>query len=234
MVETSHYRSKIFIGITLYRPDDRFLESLPKFIEECSKDYDIQVITVPNRELPDAQNLIAKYFLQETDYDYLLFLEDDHWNHKKEMLDSIVKFDKDVLAINYYSRHFPYVNCLMREIRPDSPYERFAGLHYTQGFYKCDLAGFAMTLIKRRVFKKLEQPYFRYNTYLNNGYATDVDFSDRLKEAGIDIWGCFDYVLPHRDITKDNRLEKFEEGIKKHRYNEIKNLLNGRRKQCLV
>lgn len=216
----------ILVGIPIFKPDDRFLESLPKFTQECVKDYTMQVITIPGRTLVDAQNYIAKYFLQQTEYDYLLLMEDDHWGFTKEMLEALISKDVEVCAMNYYSRHFPYINCLMHVLPGRTGCDRYAGLQYTQGFYKCDLAGFAMMLIKRSVFSKLSAPYFRLNKDSTDGaYATDIDFSDRLHEAGIDIWGCFDYIVPHRDITKENRLAKFLEGLTKHRKDEVDNVL---------
>lgn len=230
MVDTLKSHSKILFGIPFHKPDDRFLECLPKLIEECNKEYTLQVISVPNRELVDSQNYISKYFLQETDYDYLLLMENDHWGHTKEMLDAMIKFDKEVVAMNYHSRHFPYPNCLLNRIAGRAGVDCYTGLTYTQGFHKCDIAGYAMMLLKRSVFAKLALPYFRLNKDGGDGsYATDIDFCLRLKEVGIDIWGCFDYCLSHRDITKENRMEKFFEGMKEYRENDIKSKLLNRR-----
>jgi hypothetical protein len=233
MVEPLKRRIKILIGIPIHKPDDRFLEVLPKFIKSCSKDYDTQVISVKNCSLVDAQNKIADYFMHETDYDYLLIMEDDHWGHTKQMLKSLISKNVEVCAINYYSRHFPFVECLMRELSwKKDVIEKYAGLHYTSGFHKCELAGFAMMLLKRSVFTKLSKPYFRVNKDSKGGYATDIDFSVRLKEAGISVWGCFDYILAHRDITKENRLSKFLEGLKIFREKEIAMMLNRRKLKC--
>ena len=229
MGEGLSHRDKILIAVPLHKPDDRFLSSLPRFIKECQDEYTLQVITVPNRSLVDAQNYIAEYFLHNTDYDYLLFLEDDHWGHSKAMLDALINKDVDVCAMNYYARYFPYYSCLMRRI-PDRPVSgRYAGLHYTEGFYKVDLAGYAMMLIKRDVFYKLEKPYFRLNhDEPEESYATDIDFSERLLKAKIDIWGCFDYILAHRDVTKENRMEKFLQGSDEWREKNITSRLNRR------
>lgn len=232
MVENSRRRIKLLIGVPLHKPDDRFLDSLPKFIEECSKQYDIRVITVPGCSLVEAQNKISDYYMHQTDYDYLLLMEDDHHGHTVEMLNALISKDVEVCAMNYYSRHFPFVECLMREISwKKHPIEKYAGLHYTSGFHECEMAGFAMMLLKRSVFAKLSKPYFRLNKDGGpDNYATDIDFSVRLKEAGIPIWGCFDYILSHRDITKENRLSKFLEGVSIFRGQEISLMLN-RRKQ---
>lgn len=222
-----YHKIKILVGYPTLNPDGRFLNSLSKFIKQSKKKYSIEVLPIVGKELVDAQNSIARYFLYNTEAEYLLLLEDDHYGHKVEMLDAMVKHNVEVTSINYYSRHFPYYSCLMRELSDRGQDARFAGLGYTQGFEICDLSGFAMMLIKRSVFKVLDKPYFRLNKFGGPGsYATDIDFCDRLKLAGVAIWGCFDYCLAHRDITPENRMEKLIEGMKLSRNNDILEKLN--------
>ena len=218
----NYHKTKILVGYPTLNPDGRFLKSLSKFIKQARKKYNIEVLPIVGKQLVDAQNSIARYFIYNTNCDYLLILESDHYGHKVEMLDALVNKDVEVASINYYSRHFPYYSCLMRELPDRGQDARFAGLGYSQGFELCDLSGFAMMLIKRSVFKKLDKPYFRLNKFGGPGsYATDIEFCDRLKEYGIQIWGCFDYCLAHRDITPENRMEKLLEGMKVSRENDI-------------
>lgn len=214
-------RAKILVGVALHNPDHRFQESLLSFLKNAKEKYDIECIIIYGKTLVNAQNDIANYFMND-DYGYLLMCEDDHWGHSVDMLDSLFNPDVEVSAINYYSRHFPYYSCLMHELKNRPMAERFAGLHYTSGYYECDLAGFAMMLIKRSVFDKLDKPYFRENKESGPGsYATDIDFSDRLKEKGISILGCFDHTLAHRDVSLDNIADLRRQGVIKGRNDKI-------------
>lgn len=218
-------RPSIFIGIPSYQPDDRFLVSLLVFLEEIKNHYDVQVYEVKGKQLVDAQNDIAEKFLS-TNYAFLLLLEDDHWGHSRKMLQGLLKADTEVCAINYYSRHQPHYTCLMRELAYTHVDQRFGHLDYTSGYHKCDLMGYGMMLIRRSVFSKLEKPYFRLNRDGGKDcYATDIDFCDRLKSCGVDLIGCFDYILNHREITPENVMQKRIEGfedIRKQRNEELK------------
>jgi hypothetical protein len=204
---------KILLSVPIFQPDPRFLDSFPKFLNELKQKeqhYKVEVLQVGNSEkfpnLVSKQNYIAEYFLNH-DFDYLLFVESDNWGFTLNMLKALLRANTDVCGQHYISRWFPYYSCCMVELPDRPPTSRF-GLHKDQtGYQYCDIVGYGMTLIKREVFNKLEQPYFRLNKYNGpDGYATDIDFCDRLKKAGLKIMGCFDYFLNHRDITQDTDL----------------------------
>ena len=218
-------RPKIFIGIPSHKPDDRFLVSLLCFLQEIKNHYEVRVYEVKGKQLVDAQNDIVEKFLF-TKYDFLLLLEDDHWGHSRLMLQGLLRADKDICGVNYYSRHWPYYTCLMKELEYTHIDQRFGHIDKTSGYHKCDLMGYGMMLIRRSVFLKLDRPYFRLNR--DGGpdcYATDIDFCDRVRALGIDLIGCFDHILNHRDITPTNVLQKRIEGfenIRKNRQEELK------------
>jgi len=211
-------RSSVLVGVPIHEPDPRFLDSLPAFLKECKGHYDIELMQVSNKPLVDAQNMIADYFLSQTNHRFLLMLENDHYGHTRNMLKALLRSNALVCGMNYHSRHYPYVSCLMREL-PDRPQtERFAGINRTSGYQDVDLVGFGMTLIRREVFDKLSKPFFRLNEFRGpDSYATDISFNDDLKKAGIKPVGCFEYTLPHRDITKENADEKRLEGMEQLR-----------------
>lgn len=218
-------RPSILIGIPMHKPDERFLVSLLCFLEEIKPHYDIDVMEVRGKSLVDAQNEIAEKFVSGT-YAFLLLLEDDHFPHSRNMLKALLRANTQICAINYYSRHYPYYTCLMQDLHNDTIDQRFGHIDKTSGYHECDLMGYAMMLIRRDVFDKLERPFFRLNKDGGkDNYATDVDFSDRCKEAGIKLIGCFDYILNHRDINSENvmklRIDGFEE-IRNNRLKELK------------
>ena len=219
-------RASLLIGVPMGpKPDERFLASLPKFLKECEGYYNLELVQVSNRTLVDAQNYIADYFLK-SNHKYLLLMEDDHWGHSRNMLKSLLRADVPICGINYYSRYFPYYSCLMNEIPGREVQQRFGPTPYDSGCHQVDLVGYAMMLIRREVFSKLEKPYFRLNKDGGDDcYATDIDFCDRLKAVGIQPVGCFDYTLNHRDITPENvvsyRMSGFE-NIKKQRQEFLK------------
>lgn len=224
-----YHKPSILLAIPMYEPDERFITSLREFLKQCENKYDMEVMSVENSKELDSlvkkQNFISDYFLQNR-FDYLLIMESDHWGFNRNHLKALLRANTDICAINYYSRYMPYYTCLMKDLKNSMPQNRFGHMDNTEGYHECDLMGYAMMLIKRSVFDKLEKPYFRLNKDGGkDSYATDIDFCDRCKEKGIQLIGCFNYILSHRDITPQNRMQKMIEGfedIKKNRQEELK------------
>ena len=201
--------AKIFIGIPEHKPWQEFNDSLSQFLPIVKQSHDIEVYRVRGKSLVDAQNDIAEVFLA-SDKDYLLLLEEDHWGHTPAMLESLLKADTYMCAINYYSRHRGKLSCLLQYTGNPDYRKKYKELHYTDGIHDCDLAPFGMTLIKRETFDIINKPYFNingYSDYIDGVVATDQAFCDELISNGIYPKGCFDYVLTHRGITKDNYIE---------------------------
>jgi len=208
--------AKILIGVATYKPDPRFLESLSQFVKSVLL-HELEVYTVKQKPLVDAQNQIAEYFLKGT-WQYLLMLEDDHWGHTPEMLESLLKPNAHMVAIKYYSRHYPYICCLLKEGIRKPKYKDIEQVYSnypisTKGYKPCTLVGFGMTLIKRDVFYRLEKTFFRINRKkpitqgdgtVKVSYATDRDFCNRLLKNGMNVLGCFDHCLWHNGIHEDN------------------------------
>jgi hypothetical protein len=108
----------------------------------------------------------------------------------------------------------------MEELYPDDWVHRFSPIDKQSGYGECDLVGFAMMLLRRRVFSLITRPFFTLNKRgerYAKSYATDEDFCDRLKAAGIKMIGCWDHTLPHRDVTQHNvRYIREKTSIKYH------------------
>ena len=198
--------AKILVGIATVEPDQRFLESLLPFFRGVSKDHQFDCHWIFNKPLEDAQNEMGKKTL-EGNYDYLLTLEDDHYDFTPEMLEALLKADAQVIGISYHSRHYPFQKVPMDFKYVDAEgSRRFIEEKFTEGIHETDLVGFGFTLIKREVFEILDYPWFVVNSKEHLGCgprATDMQFGYRLQQKGVKLMGCWDYTLPHRDITKE-------------------------------
>ena len=193
----------IYIGVCKTRNDKRFEESFYNFTDSICKKYSVCQMIVRDTFLPDAQNIIAKSFL-DSNYDYLLLLDDDQWGHTPDMIDTLINANTYVATIKTYSRHYPYGCSLLKSIGNNL----VVPIENGEGYVECDLTGFPMTLISRRTFDLLEYPYFRPYEEAGRTWNSDVDFFSRLKERGIKPIGCFQHVLNHGDITEDNVKQK--------------------------
>lgn len=189
----------IYIGVCKTRNDEKFEESFRNFTDSICRKYSICQMVIKNTFLPDAQNRITKSFL-ESDYDYLLLLDDDQWGHISEMLDTLINANAEVATMKTYSRHYPYSCALLKRI----PNNLVLPIENGEGYIQCDLTGFPMTLISRETFQYLEQPYFRPYDSGGRNWNSDVDFFLRLNEKGIKPIGCFQHCLNHGKVTQEN------------------------------
>lgn len=193
----------IYIGVCKTRDDKRFEESFRNLTDSMCRKYSVCQMVVKDTYLPDAQNIIAKDFIQ-SGYDYLLLLDDDQWGHTVEMVDTLVGSNAKVSTIKTYSRHYPYACSLLRKAGNNLAMPIETG----EGYVECDLTGFPMTLIPRETFKLLDEPYFRPHEVGGRTWNSDVDFFARLNEVGVKPIGCFQHILNHGDITADNVMQK--------------------------
>ena len=198
--------AKILIGIATVSPDQRFLQSLSSFIRSVDQRHQLDCHWIFNTPLEDAQNLLGKKTLDEG-YEYLLTIEDDHYDFTAEMLETLLKADTHLIGVSYHSRHYPFQKVPMDYKNTDREgARRYQEEKFTEGCHETDLVGFGFTLIKKEVFEILEYPWFVVNSKEHLGCgprATDMQFSFRLQEKGVNPMGCWDYCIPHRDITKE-------------------------------
>jgi hypothetical protein len=189
----------IYIGVCKTRSDKRFEESFRNLTDSICKKYSVCQMIVKDTFLPDAQNRIARDFIQ-SNYDYLLLLDDDQWGHTPEMVDCLINANTYVATIKTYSRHYPY-HCAVLNIEKNN---FVVPIENGEGYVECDLTGFPMTLIRKDVFQLLEEPYFRPHSAEGRDWNSDVDFFERLRRIGIRPVGCFQYTLNHDKITEGN------------------------------
>ena len=197
----------IYIGVCKTRDDEKFKESFQNFTDSIVGSYSVCQMVIKDKFLPDAQNTITKDFIA-TGYDYLLLLDDDHWGHTKEMLDTLIAANTYVATMKTYSRHYPYVCAAWNWVGENTTLSVENG----EGYKEVDLTGFPMTLIARETFKKLDEPYFRPFSDGGRDWNSDVDFFRRLAKVGIKPVVCFQHCLNHDKITQDN--------VFKYRYDE--------------
>ena len=203
---------RLLIGVPSQREDERFLASLLRLVKELKGKYEVSVLIEKWKFLPDAQNRIADFFLKN-DFDYLLFLDDDHWGHTVEMVDVLVGANHPMATMKTYVRHFPYPCALFRYNHNGDYATRYSGVENGEGYEEVDLCGFPMTLFTKDIFSVLSTPYFIAKDGSGRNWATDFYFCERLEEKGIKPMGCFQHCLPHGDITQENVQEKRENNM---------------------
>lgn len=202
----------ILAGIASVNPDQRFLRDIQKLFD--NSEYQIEPLWVRGKTLVDAQNDISDYF-RSSSHSWLLLLEEDHWGHTEDMLDSLLSMPGDVNAISYFSRWPAYPRTAMIKSGKPFPADYRSSGH--QGIAEVDLVGFGMTLINRCVIEAMDKPTFQLNQFLSGtrNIATDKNFCERVKALGFKIYADNSHDLIHAGIGKKNILTLVEEWISK-------------------
>lgn len=145
-----------------------------------------------------ARNQIVEYFLK-SDCDYLLFIDSDMifpYNALTELLNAKVDYISG-LAFYRTQPHFPAIyqyNKTDNKFNPIAKYE-------PNSVIEIDGSGMAFTLISRKVFKKLKEPYFEWTNF-----SEDLTFCKKLYDKGIKMYCHTGVKLGHisqRIITEE-------------------------------
>lgn len=199
-------RKRILVGTPTLNPDPRFLSCLSYFLYESSKFFDIHYKMVVGKPIYEADNELAKLAI-DGGFDYLLFLEDDHYEFRADDLKRLVEHNKPAIATPYYSRHFPHqITCMKLSEQLNGygaePLNIFEAIEST-GVEEVDLTGFGFTLIKTDILRSLSAPLFYPTEYCSR--ATDQWFYRKMKdELGLRPFADFSRILPHREVTSEN------------------------------
>jgi len=173
---------KITLGIPCNRvlkPDT--MQSLLELIAKGGYDFHF-VIATQGYTIAENRTVIAVGALRNKS-DYLLFIDDD-MTFPPDTLDRLIKRDKDIIGIPYYSRVLPRKSVVVLEDGTE-----LKGKIPSEGF-KCQHVGTGGMLIKTEVFTNIIRPWFQFKT--NSDGCTvqgeDAFFCEVARNKGYDIW----------------------------------------------
>lgn len=169
----------------------RFIQSLTKLLIHKSKKIKYEIIDViANDELyvDNNRNIIAKKVIK-SGADYSLWLDSD-MEIEPDIIEHLLEHSKDIISGIYLMRGSGTV-CAFRINEKDGALYHI-GANWTDKPSKVDAVGMGSILIKSKVFKELEPPWFAYNVFSN--YGEDLYFCKKAREK-YDIW-IDPYVLP--------------------------------------
>lgn len=158
----------------------------------------IKIQFYPNlAPLDNARNRAVKDFLEDY-FDYFLHIDDDivpPINALRELL----KADKDIIAPLCFTMkqddngiEVPLV--VAHRYNKDKKYAPY----YGKGVEETDIVTGGCHLVKRKIFEKLERPY--YFTYHKNGiveYSEDFVFSQQCQKLGYKLYTHYDLLCKH-------------------------------------
>jgi GT2 family glycosyltransferase len=135
-----------------------------------------------------AREQAAKAFLQD-DYDALLFVDSD-MVVPVDLLTRLSGHDKDIISALAFKRFPPHEPCIFKKCtRKETQF----WLDYPKGLTEIQGVGMACTLIKRKVFEAVPQPWF----FPEPNIGEDLAFCIRAREAGYKIYCDTNLICGH-------------------------------------
>lgn len=185
---------KILVGVnTLTTLDTEVVGSLCNFWYRLGKMHPDKefIMYHPRRTSIDRMRNNAAIIALDKECDYLMFIDDDIIMDR-DVLDCLLKPDKDITAALTFIRGYPFnpmsfkyvtkYNVKMLEFLTDED------LTSSDGYISCDAVGFACVLIKCSLLKQIREPYFMTGSM----HTEDIYFCCKAKEEVPDcsIYTC--------------------------------------------
>jgi GT2 family glycosyltransferase len=127
--------------------------------------------------------------MQESSAEYLFFLDSDVIL-PPNTVNQLISHNQDIISGVYHVRHDPITPAMWKE-SADVPGHYNPIVGYNEGtIIDVDAIGMGCCLIHRRVFDKLEEPYFKWtmDARQENGVSEDFYFCEQARKTGFHIY----------------------------------------------
>lgn len=143
-----------------------------------------------------ARQAVSDYALN-SGFDWLVMLDDDA-QFPSDLLNRLLKHDKDIVTAIAYQRMPPHGICIFQHVEPGAitgtPME---GIEHT-GLRQIDVSGLHCSAIKTSVFKRLKDAGItQYYGGFENKVGEDFAFFNNCKKAGIAAYCDTDLISGH-------------------------------------
>lgn len=168
---------KICIGVCtnrLIKPKTAL--SLLRLVAYSKLDYHI-VVSTKGYNTSENRNYIAVQAIKNN-CTHLFFVDDD-MVFEPDTLERLLDHDKDIVGAVYKTKY---------EVQDDVI--EYLDENRPTGFFECGALGTGCLLIKMEVFKKLPQPWFKYEWFENGMVKRSHDwiFCEDARKNGFEVW----------------------------------------------
>lgn len=169
-----------------------------------SKGIEIDMLPIGMSLIYTARENAVKTMLQG-DYDALLFIDSD-MVVPMDLLVRLLEHDKDIVSGLAFKRFPPYEPCIFKKCDRDGTEFYF---DYPKGLVEIQGVGMACTLIKRKVFENVLQPWF----FPEPKIGEDLAFCIRAREQGFKIYCDTTLICGHcnTEVVTEAHYLKYKE-----------------------
>jgi hypothetical protein len=185
-------RIKLAIGIAS-TGDIKSRTAFCLFTNLKSFPYEYEVIIKEGGALHANREQIVKLAIQ-MDCTHLIFIDSD-MSFERDAIIRLLRRDKDIVGVHYNQRKNPPTTTVIMDTDTKLKLKE----EHPDGFLTCDGVATGFMMIKLNVFKKLEHPWFFWESDENGDISVSEDywFCRKAKEAGFDIWVDLSIPIKH-------------------------------------
>lgn len=146
-----------------------------------------------------CRNMAVAEFLADRECTHLFFVDDDVYV-PRDVIGKLLDANRAIVGGCYPS--YKNINDLEVEIYIVAWDERGRRVpKWFRGLRRMNAVGTGCMLIRRDVFDRIEFPWFRWGEHFIEGryqqQSDDLDFCDRAKKAGLEVWASGDVRCGH-------------------------------------
>lgn len=232
---------RIMVGLPILNFTFDFVQSFFKFWTQCisveEPKYELGYYFAYRKPVHMADQIIAETALYNK-CTHVLYIDDDITDINKDMLDTLLAVDKDVVSGVMYASKFPYQMCCFRRYDTnkkliDQPSDNSMFRLYEVpctcsncgidlplwGIYYCSHCGAKQNNLMQKVdlipfpFTLIKTDVFKRIKkpwfHCTDKYPADSWFADRCIEAGIQQWAHMGIRLTHNGVNDTTRQFRF-------------------------
>lgn len=194
MIGTPNFAAQFHCNVTGY-----FMQCFKEWSFKYGQD-NVNWRIVPRRFAHMARNDIAREFL-DSGFDYLFWIDDDAIVNPEILYKMLAHMDAPevgVVIAPYMMRRPPYgigvLTCDGKDISNTNNYRNLTLDELNQGLIEVDGGGTHCMLVKREMFEKVNEPWFRLPPL---GGTEDMYFCLKVRKLGLKIHCDTDLEIPH-------------------------------------
>ncbi len=131
--------------------------------------------------------------------EWILYLDDDQVLAPNTLAE-LLERDKDVISGLYVSRQPPFIPMVYdREDERGFCFPRLLET-FDGGIHSVVATGAGCLLVKTKVLRALEKPYWRLGQITKDGWGDDLHFCRRVRELGFEIWVDLNVLVGHHTV----------------------------------
>lgn len=130
-------------------------------------------------------------------FDAIWYVDDDQV-FAPDTLAKLLAHDKDIVSGLYLQREVPWIPHLYRHNRDDGLWYPRLLNHGDSGLLKIDSCGAGCLLLKTKVLKAMEKPWWRLGQCDKVNWSDDHDFLARAREKGFKVYVDLDCPVGHQ------------------------------------